>query len=124
MNTRHLSGAMILSLATMIIVILVLVLTDVLLMPETTLGFFRIFFIAIVSGVLLFPFFYWIRSRIGEDPIPATRLSDLELNDRDVREAVNQWVYVHYGKRAEGVMDFELDDSGSLVCKITVRDEQ
>ena len=124
MNTKHLTGAMIMSIVTMIIVLLVLALTDVLLMPDTSLGFFRVFFIAIISGVLLYPFFYWMRSHIGEDPIPATRLSDLELNDRDVREAVNQWVYVHYGKRAEGVMDFELDESGSLVCKITVRDEQ
>ena len=124
MNTKHLTGAMIMSLVTMIIVLLVLILTDLFLMTESNLGFFRILFIVILSGALLFPFFFWIRTQAGEDPITATRLSDLELNDRDVREAVNQWVYVHYGKRAEGVMDFELDENGSLVCKITVRDEQ
>ena len=64
-----------------------------------------------------------IRSRMTEGPIQATRLTDLELNDRDICEAVDQWVYTHYKKKGDGVKDFRLDENGFLVCKGTVRDE-
>ncbi len=123
MEKKRYLNAMIFSIVTAVVILLVLVFFDKVLLKKMDFGFFLSLGVSLLAGILLFPFFLWMRSRIIEEPIPATRLSDLELNDRDIREAVDQWVYVHYKKKAEGLMDFSQDEKGSLVCRVTVRDE-
>ena len=123
MEKKRFLNALVVSIVTCSATFLILVFFDKVLLKDVKLGIFVSLAVSLLTGIVLFPFFLWIRSRIMEEPIPATRLSDLELNDRDIREAVDQWVYVHYKKRAEGVMDFSLDDKGSLACIVTVRDE-
>ncbi len=123
MERKRYLNALVFSIVTSAATFLILVFFDQVLLKGIDLGIFLSLAISLLAGILLFPFFLWMRSRIMEEPIPATRLSDLELNDRDIREAVDQWVYVHYKKRAEGVMEFSLDDKGSLACTVTVRDE-
>ena len=123
MDKKRYLNALVVSIVTFSATLLILIFFDKVLLKNIDLGVFLSLAVSLLVGILLFPFFLWMRSRIIEEPIPATRLSDLELNDRDIREAVDQWVYVHYKKRAEGVMDFEIDDKGILTCTVTVRDE-
>ena len=123
MENKRMMNALVMSVVVAIVLSAILLLSDRFLMKQFSIGIFPILLIAVVAGLLLSPYFYWIRSRMAEGPIQATRLTDLELNDRDIREAVDQWVYTHYKKKADGVMDFRLDENGSLVCKVTVRDE-
>jgi hypothetical protein len=123
MNSKRLSVSLFMSLVTLVVIAVMLILTDVFFLKGSNIGLLKILFVSLISAVLLFPFFYWIHSGLKDNTIEATRLSDLELNDRDVREAVNQWIYIHYGKKADGSMDFNLADDGSLICRVTVRDE-
>lgn len=123
MDTKRLTGSLIMSIISLIIVLVVLLLVDSFILKESGSGFFVLFLISLFSACLLFPVYYWGYSKVGEDTILANRVSDLELNDRDVREAVNHWIYIHYGKRAEGTMEFDMEDSGSIVCRVTVLDE-
>ncbi len=98
-------------------------LTDFIFFRNTDIKLFYILLSAALSAVLLAPLFIWIRSRGKEGGIEATQLSDLELNERDVREAVSNWVYIHYKKKMEGNMEFSRDENGALNCRITVRSE-
>ncbi|OQY33204.1 MAG: hypothetical protein B6241_08875 [Spirochaetaceae bacterium 4572_59] len=124
MNTKRLIDSLVMSIITIVVVLAVLFLISSFMIQEGAAGFFVLFLIAFLSGGLLFPLYYWGYSKIGEDTILASRVSDLELNDRDVREAVKQWIYIHYGKRAEGTMEFDMEDNGSVICRVTVLDEQ
>jgi len=120
----RLLGALFLSLITSAVVLLVVLLTDAVLLQSVSIGFLQEMLIAVVVGLLLFPLYYWLRVRMEHEDIQATRVTDLDLNERDLREAVDQWVYIHYGKKAEGSMDFTRDEDGAVSCRVTVRDDR
>ncbi len=98
-------------------------LTDFIIFRNTDIGFLFIILSAAIGALLLAPLFFLFRSMTRQGGIEATQLSDLELNERDVREAVSNWVFIHYKKKMEGDMEFSRDENGALNCKITVRSE-
>ena len=104
------------------VVSLTLYLAD-LLVKSVDIRLYFILLVGLFASVLLQPLFVWMHLRMEQGGIEATRLSDLELNERDLREAVSNWVFIHYRKTLEGDMEFSRDPSGVLNCKITVRED-
>jgi hypothetical protein len=104
------------------VVSLTLYLAD-LLMKTVDIRWYFILLVGAFASLLLQPLFIWMQMRMEQGGIEATRLSDLELNERDIREAVSNWVFIHYRKTLEGEMEFSRDASGVLNCKITVRED-
>ena len=107
---------------TFAVVFLTLFLADMLIEP-VDISWIFILLVGIVVSLLLQPLFIWMHFRMEQGGIEATRLTDLELNERDIREAVSNWVYIHYRKTLEGDLEFSRDASGVLNCKVTVRDD-
>lgn len=116
-------GTAILAGLSFLIVCLATFLADVLILKKLSINFFQILLVGLFSTLLLAPLFYWLRIRLDNSSIEATQLSDLELNERDVKEAVSNWVYIHYRKRLEGDLEFARDENGALSCKVTVRND-
>ncbi|QEN09731.1 hypothetical protein EXM22_17710 [Oceanispirochaeta crateris] len=106
-----------------VIVSFAVVLTDYLFLKNISIHWLQVVLMALISSILLTPLFYWLRLTLENGGIEATQLSNLELNERDVREAVSNWVYIHYNKKVEGGLEFSRDDSGVLNCKVTVRND-
>jgi hypothetical protein len=106
-----------------VIVSLAVVLSDYLFLKNMSIHWLQVVLMALISSILLTPLFYWLRVTLENGGIEATQLSNLELNERDVREAVSNWVYIHYNKKVEGGLEFSRDDSGVLNCKVTVRND-
>ena len=105
-----------------VIVSLTLYLAD-LLIKAVDIRWYFILLVGFFASLLLQPLFIWMNLRMEQGGIEATRLSDLELNERDIREAISNWVFIHYRKTLEGDMEFSRDASGVLNCKITVRED-
>ncbi len=95
-----------------------------LLIPEAGLSLAYTGIAACFAGLFLSPLFFWftLKARAGGG-IDAAPLSDMELNERDIREAVSNWIHIHYGKKLEGELEFYKDNAGILNCRASVRDE-
>lgn len=119
----RIKGTAILAGLSFLIVCLATFLADFLILKNLSINIFQVVLIGFISTLLLAPLFYWLRIRLDSSGIDATQLSDLELNERDVKEAVSNWVYIHYRKRLEGELEFGRDENGALSCKVTVRNE-
>ncbi|MDA3958704.1 hypothetical protein [Oceanispirochaeta sp.] len=120
---ERIKGTALLTGISFLIVAVAVILTDFLLLKNISISWFQVVLMALTSSVLLTPLFYWVRLMLEHGGIEATQLSNLELNERDVREAVSNWVYIHYNKKVEGGLEFSRDDSGILSCKVTVRND-
>jgi hypothetical protein len=119
----RIKGTAILAGLSFLIVCLATFLADFLILKNLSINIFQIVLVGLFSTLLLAPLFYWLRIRLDSTGIEATQLSDLELNERDVKEAVSNWIYIHYKKRLEGELEFGRDENGALSCKVTVRNE-
>jgi len=119
----RIKGTAILAGLCFLIVCLSTFLADLLIFKNLSINLFQVLLVGLFSTLLMSPLFYWLRMRLDSSGIEATQLSDLELNERDVKEAVSNWVYIHYRKRLEGELEFGRDENGALSCKVTVRNE-
>jgi len=120
---ERIKGTAILTGMGFVIVSISVFLTDFLLLKSIAFSWYQIVLFGLISSLFLSPLFYWIRTVMEHGGIEATQLSGLELNERDVREAVSNWVYIHYKKKVEGDLEFARDESGALSCKVSVRND-
>ena len=120
---ERIKGTAILTGISFMIVALAVFMTDFLILKNINISWGQIIIVAFFSSLLLTPLFYWVRLTLENGGIEATQLSNLELNERDVREAVSNWVFIHYNKKLEGGLEFSRDDSGVLSCMVTVRND-
>ncbi|MDC7234913.1 MAG: hypothetical protein PQJ58_16895 [Spirochaetales bacterium] len=120
---NRIKGTLILAAVSFVIVSLATFLADLIILRDLSINIFQIFLVGFFSTLLLSPLFFWLRMKLDSSSIEATQLSDLELNERDIKEAVSNWVYIHYRKKVEGDLEFSRAEGGTLNCKVTVRND-
>lgn len=81
---------------------------------------------ALISGGIVaaaaLPFILWLAVKpIRPDQYSAYTLEEIELDERELNDAVGNWVYARYRKRAEEDARFLEDEDGSVSCRVTVR---
>jgi len=121
--SERIKGTAILCGMGFLIVAISVFLTDLLFLKNISFNWFQIALMGFFSSLCMTPLFYWVRIVMENGGIEATQLSGLELNERDVREAISNWVYIHYKKKVEGDLEFARDESGALSCKVSVRND-
>ncbi len=98
-------------------------LVDFLFIPEREIPFLLVVLMSFFAVLFLSPLFFWVGLKRDQSRIEASALLDIELNERDIREAVSNWIHIHYAKKLEGELEFYKDDAGLMNCKASVRDE-
>jgi len=120
---ERVKGTVILTGMGFLIIAISIFLTDFFLLKSVEYSWLQIVLFALISSIFLSPLFFWMRRVMEHGGIEATQLSGLELNERDVKEAISNWVYIHYKKKVEGDLEFARDESGALSCKVSVRSD-
>ena len=69
-------------------------------------------------------FFFWVKSSgKSGDNYTAVTLEELEVNEEELYEAVDNWVFYRHRKLREGRITFLEDDNGNVICRVMVRNE-
>jgi len=81
---------------------------------------------ALISGGVVaaaaLPFLLWLAVKpVKPDQYSAYALEEIELDEKELNDAVGNWVYARYRKRAEEDARFLEDEDGSVSCRVTVR---
>jgi len=74
------------------------------------------------AAVIFLVFLVWIKtgSKSGNS-YTAVTLEEIEVNEEELYEAVDNWVFFRHRKLREGRITFLEDDEGNVICRVMVR---
>ena len=77
-----------------------------------------------VVGLASLPILIWLSLRpVSLEHYSAFALEEIELDEKELANAVENWVYANHRRRVEDDLRFLEDDEGNVTCRVTVRKE-
>ena len=73
------------------------------------------------SLILLIPSVFYVTRKTTGDHIDAVKIEELQISEKEIKDAVSNWVFAKYGKPVMGEVEVSTNDlDGKISCHVNV----